>query len=95
MYVLMVDFKVKPGSEDECRRLMRLMVEHSNREPGCRQYIGHQSTEDPRRFCFYEQYDDAAALEAHRATPHFQQYVTNGLATITEERQAHTFNVLK
>ena len=42
------------------------LQEHSRKEPGCLLYIGHQSTEDPRKFLFYEQYKDAAALDAHR-----------------------------
>ena len=49
-------------------------------------YIGHQSTEDPRKFLFYEQYKDAAALDAHRSAPYFKQYVTGGLDAIMEQR---------
>ena len=30
-------------------------------------YLAHRSTTDPRRFFLYEQYDDQAALDAHRA----------------------------
>lgn len=42
-----------------------LMIE-VRKEPGNHFYIGHQSPEDPSRFIFYEQYDDEAALLAHR-----------------------------
>lgn len=86
MVVLLVQFTVKPGSEQQARDLMRKMEEHTRREPGCRLYIGSQSTQDPRRFCFYEQYDDQAALDAHRAAPYFAEYVTNGLAKLMENR---------
>ena len=89
MIVLIVHFVVKPGSEEKAREYMRKMEENTRREPGCRLYIGHQSTVDPRRFCFYEQYDNEAALEAHRAAPYFKQFVTKGLgplmATVTRE----------
>ena len=86
MIVLKVDMLVKPGMEERCRELMRAMEDHSRKEPGCLMYIGHQSTEDPRKFMFYEQYKDAAALEAHRNAPYFRQYVTGGLDTIMEHR---------
>jgi quinol monooxygenase YgiN len=86
MIVLKVDMLVKPGMEEKCRELVRIMQQHSRKEPGCLMYVGHQSTEDPRKFMFYEQYKDAAALEAHRAAPYFKQYVHNGLDPIMESR---------
>ncbi len=84
MLVLIVHFSVKQGEEEHAKEWMRKMQLHTRREPGCRLYVGHQSTEDPRRFCFYEQYDDQAALDAHRAAPYFAQFVTNGLAKLIE-----------
>ena len=48
--------KVKAGTEAECIRLMRLMEEHTRKEAGCVQYVGHQSQEDPTQFAFYETY---------------------------------------
>lgn len=95
MIVLKVDMMVKPGMEEKCRELMRIMQEHSRKEPGCLMYIGHQSTEDPRKFMFYEQYKDAAALEAHRSAPYFKQYVTGGLDTIMEHRSRDLYELVE
>ena len=36
-------------------------------------YQVHRHKTEPRRFFIYEQYKDDAALEAHRAAPHFLQ----------------------
>lgn len=94
MLVLIVNSRVKPGSEEQAKEFIRIMQEHSRREPGCRIYIGHQSNEDPLRFCFYEQYDDQAALDAHRAAPYFIQYVKNGLATLVESRTQELFTTI-
>jgi len=91
MIVLIVNFTVKAGSEERAKQLIRTMEEHTRREPGCRMYVGHQSTEDPRRFCFYEQYDNQTALDAHRAAPYFAQYVTNGLVPLMEGRTAELY----
>jgi quinol monooxygenase YgiN len=86
MIVLKVDMLVKPGMEEKCKECIRILQEHSRREPGCLMYVGHQSTENPRKFLFYEQYKDQVALDAHRATPYFKQYVHGGLDPIMENR---------
>ena len=91
MIVLKVDMLVKPGAEEKCREYIKILQEHSRKEPGCLLYIGHQSTENPRKFMFYEQYKDAAALAAHRGAPYFKQYVSEGLDTIMEHRSRDLF----
>jgi len=40
-------------------------------EPGCRQFTISKSVDEPNIFTLAEFYDDMAALEAHRLTPHF------------------------
>lgn len=40
-------------------------------EPGCRYFDVTRDLSDPLHFVFYELYDDEAAVEAHRAAPHF------------------------
>jgi autoinducer 2-degrading protein len=91
MIVLKVDMIVKSGMEEKCKEYIRIMQEHSRKEPGCLMYAGHQSTDDPRRFMFYEQYKDQAALEAHRNAPYFKQYVHNGLDPIMEQRNRELY----
>jgi quinol monooxygenase YgiN len=91
MIILKVDMRVKPGAEENCREYIKVLQEHSRKEPGCVLYIGHQSTEDPRKFLFYEQYKDAAALDAHRNAAYFRQYVIGGLDTIMESRTRDLF----
>ena len=94
MFVLLVQFVVKPGMEDRVKDFMRKMEENTRREPGCRLYIGSQSNENPRKFTFYEQYVDEAALNAHRAAPYFAQYVTNGFVPLLESITRETFTTL-
>jgi (4S)-4-hydroxy-5-phosphonooxypentane-2,3-dione isomerase len=93
--VLKVDMLVKPGQEEKCKEYIRIMQEHTRKEPGCLLYIGHQSTENPRRFFFYEQYKDEAALDAHSNAPYFKQYVTNGLSPILEQRIRELFRAVE
>lgn len=91
MIAYIVHLTLKPGTEIQAGEYIRKMQEHTRREPGCRLYIGHQSLENPRNFCFYEQYDDRAALAAHHAAPYFKQYVADGLAKLVESRTQELF----
>lgn len=94
MIVLKVDMQVKPGTEEKCKEYIRILQERSRQEAGCLLYIGHQSTENPRKFLFYEQYQDQAALDAHRAAAYFKQYVQGGLDSIMETRTRELYNTL-
>ena len=40
-------------------------------EPGCARFNVLQDQSDPNTYYFYEVYRDEAALEAHRAAPHY------------------------
>jgi quinol monooxygenase YgiN len=46
---------------------MRAAVPKVREEPGNHAYIFHRAQDNPRVFMFYEEYDDQAALDAHRA----------------------------
>jgi len=94
MIVLKVDMLVKPGAEEKCKEYIRLLHEQSRQEPGCLLYVGHQSLENPRKFLFYEQYKDQAALDFHRNTPHYKQYVNGGLDPIVESRSRELYAVV-
>jgi (4S)-4-hydroxy-5-phosphonooxypentane-2,3-dione isomerase len=53
-------------------RHARTSIEH---EPGgCMRFDVHQDRNDPTLFMLIEIYRDEAALEAHRASPHFSEY---------------------
>ena len=57
---------VKAGQEQAFERIMSIAVPKVREEPGNQTYIFHRSMQDPRVFMLYEEYDDQAALEAHR-----------------------------
>jgi quinol monooxygenase YgiN len=91
MLIFIVHSTVRAGTEEQAKEFGRKMEGFTRKEPGCRFYVCQQSLENPRHFCFYEQYADQAALEAHRTSPYYAEYITNGMAKITESRQAETF----
>ena len=91
MICVAVTYVIKPGHEREAVELFGKLTEATRAEPGCRMYQVHRSRQEPRRFFLYEQYDDEKALEAHRASPHFEQYVQRGLLRIIESRTPDTW----
>jgi quinol monooxygenase YgiN len=94
MICVAVIYMVKPGREEKAAELFRTLTEYTRAEPGCRMYLAHRSTSDARRFFLYEQYDDQAALDAHRAAPHFEKYVKEGLLPMIESRSPELFEPL-
>jgi autoinducer 2-degrading protein len=75
MYVLMVNVHVKPEHRDAfIESITTNAVGTSTQEQGCLRFDIVQNNDDPNRFFFYEVYRSEADLEAHRASPHFQQY---------------------
>lgn len=94
MICVAVTYVIKAGHEEEAVGLFRTLTEHTRAEPGCRMYLAHRSTAEPRQFFLYEQYDDQAALDAHRASPHFATYAAGGLFAIIESRSPELYTPL-
>lgn len=84
MVVLAVQWIAKPGKEQQTADVFRALQEASRQEPGCLLYVVQRHREDPTRFFVYEQYRDDAALEAHRATEHFQKYARGALPQVAD-----------
>ena len=67
MLAFIATLSVNEGSVEAFKTAMADVMPKVRQEPGNHAYIGHQSPEEPTKFVFYEQYDDQAALDAHRA----------------------------
>jgi quinol monooxygenase YgiN len=94
MLVLAVTWMAHPGRENEVAIIFAKLQAASRQEPGCLTYTVHRHIDDPRRFFIYEQYRDAAALEAHRNSPHFQEFAVNALRNIGERQQGDLYKPL-
>jgi (4S)-4-hydroxy-5-phosphonooxypentane-2,3-dione isomerase len=74
-YVILVDFRLKPGAKNEFRRLIDANARESCRnEPGCRRFDVLELTADADRILLYEIYDDRAAFEDHLKTSHYDLF---------------------
>jgi quinol monooxygenase YgiN len=94
MVVLAVTWMAKTGREADVAAIFSKLGEASRKEPGCSMYVVHRHKTDGRRFFIYEQYHDDAALEAHRAAPHFLQYARKELPRIADRVEGNLFSPL-
>jgi len=94
----MISFAVRMrfSQEDRAKVLdaVRHLAEDSRKEAGCVAYVPHEAAGDSGLIMIYEQYHDEAALEAHRASPHFHKYVIGGLYQWMKERSVEDLNAL-
>jgi autoinducer 2-degrading protein len=91
MICLAVTYVIKPGHEDEAVDRLAILTRSTRLETGCRMYLAHQSTTEPRRFFLYEQYEDQLALDAHRSAAYFVEHVKDGLMAIAESRSPELY----
>jgi autoinducer 2-degrading protein len=72
MISLLVTLEIAPDRVDEFLGYIKEEAADARmKEPGCRRFEISRSVDRPNVFTLTEAYDDLAALEAHRQTPHF------------------------
>lgn len=74
LFVNAVHLDIKPADMPKFMEAIKENGAASVHEPGCRTFNIHVSASDPNHVFLYEVYDNAAALDAHRQTPHFKKY---------------------
>ncbi|MGX1807850.1 putative quinol monooxygenase [Nocardia sp. NPDC055321] len=70
---VVAELRALPGQEDRLLAILQGLVEPSLAEPGCLAYRPYVDPSDPARVAMIEEYADAAAIDAHFTTAHFQQ----------------------
>jgi autoinducer 2-degrading protein len=87
---LLARYHAKEGEGDLVERtLVRMADAVRTDEPACLVYRAARSIDDPDVFVLYEEYQDEAALLAHRETPHFKELIEGVVvpALISRERE--------
>ncbi len=85
-----VRMKFAPEDQADIRNTLRNLGAASRQEPGCVAYVTHIVESEPNTVLIYQQFRDAEALEVHRASGHFEQYMANGLYRKARERTVET-----
>jgi quinol monooxygenase YgiN len=76
MIVLAGSFRIGAGMRGAAQKALEAMVLASRAEPGCRAYSFAFDALDDHCVRVFEAFDDAAALEAHRASAHMAAFLT-------------------
>lgn len=71
--VLAVYITVDDGKVDEFLKMMKPLVEGSQKEEGCLEYTLYNFGKK-NKFFLYEEYVDDAAFKKHQASEHFQSF---------------------
>lgn len=68
------------------RRLLQHARTTREREPGCRQFLIHQSASEPALFFLHEIYETDAALRLHQSSEHFHSFRADTSEWVTERQ---------
>jgi autoinducer 2-degrading protein len=86
-FVIIVDFRLKPGAKADFLRLINENARASCREePGCRRFDVLATESESDRIVLYEIYDDRAAFDAHIKTRHFASFNEASAALVADKK---------
>jgi quinol monooxygenase YgiN len=69
-----INLDIVPEQFDKFMEVAKENAAASTKDPGCREFNIVVAANDPHHIMFFEVYDNAAALDAHRATDHFKKF---------------------
>jgi quinol monooxygenase YgiN len=72
--MIVAKLTVKPEKIKDFTEAAKVMIENSNKEPGCKSYQLYQDPYDNTKFVFVEQYTNQAAVDAHFAADYFKAF---------------------
>jgi (4S)-4-hydroxy-5-phosphonooxypentane-2,3-dione isomerase len=95
MIVLVAKYYVKDGQVedviDALKEMAPLVAQH---EPECSLYFANRSTENPNLILLYERYENMAAIDAHRETPHFKEIIEGRIVPQLEKREREFYETV-
>jgi autoinducer 2-degrading protein len=91
MLMVIVRLEVKPERVDDFLALATFNATASRKEPGNLRFDLVRSNATPSLFYLYEVYKDDAAIQAHRATPHFARWRAEIEDLLTTPRLSEVF----
>lgn len=84
---IIVKWKIKATETARVLKLLPELVAKTRSEAGTVFYDIYQSEAAPNELFLHEQYADAAALEAHRQSEHYQRIVVKEIVPHLETRE--------
>jgi quinol monooxygenase YgiN len=94
MLSFIVRMKFAEEDRQQVTEHLRGLSVASRQEPGCLNYLAHFVEDDLTSVLIYECYQDHAALEVHRSSPHFQKHAVGGLYQLMRERSVENLTLV-
>ena len=92
--VFTVHWIVKEGEVETALAIITRFAPLARQEPGLETLTIQQSTEDPRKFMFYEIFTDEAAFAVHQETPHFKQMILEEALPLLSFRERTAYRLV-
>jgi quinol monooxygenase YgiN len=86
-YTVCATWVAKGGEEDAVARALAHILAGARGAEGILAYQFHRDPADPRRFFFYEQYEDAAAYDRHLNAPYVVEHAFGDAIPRLESRE--------
>jgi len=87
MLTVIAHYQAQPNNGDVVAAALAKHISATRHEPGCVQFMGYRSRQDPDSFTLCEQFLDQDSLDAHRQTPHFERYVQQTIIPLLAVRE--------
>jgi quinol monooxygenase YgiN len=94
MISFIVRLRFEPEEHDSVAECLRALTAASRKESGCVSYVPHFVEDDANTVVIYEQYMDQAAVDAHRASPHFAELAVGCLYQKMKERSVENLTAV-
>lgn len=94
MLIQIVYLQVSPQNRERFLQAALQNAAQSRAEPGVVQFDLLEQEDAPENFVLYEVYRSQADLEAHRLTPHFEEWAKNGVPLLQGERVRKLYHLV-
>jgi len=85
-FAIIVQLKLHPRQAEAFKpHILENAASAVRDEPDCRGFEVFQALDDPDAFVLFEVYTDAAALDAHRQSPHYKRFFEQAGEMIAEK----------
>jgi len=86
--------RFQPEDRKDITSIVSQLTTLSRQEPGCVTYVPLWVEGEDADLVIWEQYQDEAAVEFHRQTPHFAQFAVGGLYQKMLERSVEDLHAV-
>jgi len=85
-YSVLARYHARPAAGEQVAELLLKHISATRAEPGNLGFTVLRDPENPGNFVLFEQYVDEAAFRAHADSPHYQEFVAEGIRPLLDDR---------